>query len=506
MLHSRAKEKPKSSGPQATGVSETNLLQRRRRLDIIISLLGVPIAVVVGSVFIPPFGALVIPIIGPPLGLGSDDLAQKFLLSIGYEDSPLTYVSWWLGVLILALFAILLQFRSNISSQLAHLVLRAEVPEGPFILYLRSFFVDEALNARSSGLLKSMTPDNLQDRISKGVGSGIAIAKIGSRTLFDFAGGTIKTDDDSWFSDFQKLADGAWLIVMTPIVLNPRSGTSRELREIAKRNWQHKTVFIVPQNWGLWIPWGQFRIRTRVRDMWARSQLITQRLAGIALPRYRGTALILFDGGQWLAVTGVAGRVWEHPKALAYLLDPTTPAPKIGYCATRVANRLVLLHLLLLPLFMGFLFQLLASGVGLEAEGAPSFFFGCIAAVLVLAYPYFNYCRRFTITDLDALKLYSLTLACALPCLFFVQTSLHAEALLAPLLKALGDTSNILQAAILLAIVWGIVWALTFALAYLILKTIRPTPRWKPGNPLSAIPLVRGPDLPMVAQVETVTS
>ncbi len=448
-------------------VREALLIKQRRRLDFALRI--------VFLLACPAYAVVVIQLLGKAM----EPIDPGFLLHYGGYNPLLIAVA----CIICLVYAGLRFWSAHVDNALAKLLFCGTMPSGTFVLYLRSFFVDETLTSSDTSLFLPSNSNNesLQVRLARSMGFERTIVKIGSRALFDATGGTLRPEDATWFDDFKKLAERAHLIVMTPIVLNPNSGTADELREIANRGWRYKTIFLAPQNGKTWIKYGWFYWRVPVRDLWSRSRAIVRELTGFEMPPYRRSAILIPGPQGWTSVAGVAGRPWDHPRSLRYLLDATSAPETTGRCAVRIANRMTFVQLLLWPILLvsvGAIGVQFAEIAGLDSLTSPAYFLG---VMLFLTYPYFYFCRKFTVSDVEAFGLYAATITFAIAGLAISSYSKVYSSFTDPVLDRMGIVEHSDGAWLVFVVLFGPIWLLTFGVAYLALRTCRPIPRWQGG-------------------------
>lgn len=295
--------------PVLNRVEEAHLLRLRARLDRISTWIALP----------PFFGFF---------GLGSKVGTEPIERFPWYFFDPeLILLHMVMAVMAFGgglLYLIVYGLRALVRDALTRRLVAEATPPPPYSLFLRSFAIDETLKASTVGSIASMrSGEPLDLRLERALAPDTRLVKIGSRRVFDTAGGTHRpslTDDDEWFRDFQRLAATADRIVMTPVLLRAGSGTGRELQAIGTTAWAEKTLFIAPGKGPvrLWLRGRTHRVP--MRRLWSRSRDLCRKDFGISLPAYPGrSALIVPIGGHLTAVTGVGGDPWDHPRALALL-------------------------------------------------------------------------------------------------------------------------------------------------------------------------------------------
>jgi hypothetical protein len=122
----------------------------------------------------------------------------------------------------------------------------------------------------------------------------------------------------------------------------------------------------------------------------------------------------------------------------------------------------------------------LAEIGGLDRLTVPLYFLGVL---LFLTYPYFYFCRKFTMSDVEAFGLYAATITVAIAGLVVSTYSKVYSSFTDPVLERLGIVEHSDGAWLIFVVLFGPIWLLTFGVAYLALRMCRPIPRWRAGAP-----------------------
>jgi len=248
------------------------------------------------------------------------------------------------------------------------ILLMPGVPSKPFVLYLRSFFIETTIKAVSPFIPFGKLDASLPGEIQRGLGRDRMVCKIGSRKLFfDFDGGIVWSHDKTWFDRFKLLAERAEKIVLVPIVLPPRDlsgdtpGTLKEIEHIGAERLARKTVLVVPPPLRVWLsPRRGQGTYPSVRTLWETSRQFLKKRGVMDLPAYPGeSGLLLPRDGGWTFVRGVRGRYWNSRRALEDILVKRRLAGSPGWDAARLATRFALV---LQPIWLGSLWAFFSYG------------------------------------------------------------------------------------------------------------------------------------------------
>ena len=223
-----------------------------------------------------------------------------------------------------------------------------EMPNKPFVLFLRSFFIESTIKAESSTIPFAKLNKSLFREIRNAIAPEWVASKIGSRRLwFDVYGSTVHAHDGNWESKFLALGGKAERIVMVPVVWQEDAGTHREIVQIVSRDWLGKTVFVVPPQGRLFLsPARGVGLYPSMRALWEKSRGFLRSRGHLELPEYPGrSGLLFFRDGQWIFFQGINGRYWNVRKALRQVLVDGRIADTPARNATRFASRLLLLAL-----------------------------------------------------------------------------------------------------------------------------------------------------------------
>lgn len=379
------------TGTPSTEVSEFELLAQRRMA-----------ARVAGWLF--PFLTVIVLVV---FGIVVDKLDFLPALLRPPQISPDTAVVVMMAGAVLAVPYLWAQWRiRSVSNRLAALVYAPsnEIPGRPYVLLLRSFFLDQTLKAGAVGIWPSYRDnESLQARLAGALGD-YEVIKIGSSRPFDWYGGSVISGDADWYSRFVVLAERASLIVMCPVTLSPTSGTYRELSEIAARGWLSKTVLVAPPTRRLVWMWGRGSIARwwTIRRLWEETRQVTATIPGLELPERRAEAgaLMLRNGTRWTSIVGVLGRDWDHPGSMKRLLVRGLSSVGPLLSAAHLVKSLLILFLVV-PCFTVFIAGLVEMRDGATPTDSFIAHSYLLAAVAMLA-PLQRVCRRHVQTRVAA--------------------------------------------------------------------------------------------------------
>jgi hypothetical protein len=369
--------------PQTERTTETELLRKRRIGARVTGWLFPILAITVFTGFGIVLDKLdfLPPLLAPPRLHRSTEIVV--VIAGAVLAIPYLFALWRMG---------------SVSNRLAEMVCSppSDVPGRPYVLLLRSFFLDQTLKAGSVGFWPSYRDnESLQERLASALRDH-EVVKIGRSRPFDWYGGSVISSNADWEQRFLALAERASLIVMCPVTLSSSSGTYRELSEIVDRGWLAKTVMIAPptKRWvwlrgrdglpGLWS----------VRRLWEETRKLTTAIPELDLPQRRSMpgALLVRNGSQWTTIVGVLGRDWDHPASLNRLLvrGLGTVGPLLS--SAHLVKSLVIFFVVmpLLVTFVAGLWEMRDGGPPSDTFLASSYL---IVAVTMLL-PFYRVCRR----------------------------------------------------------------------------------------------------------------
>lgn len=205
---------------------------------------------------------------------------------------------------------------------------RAAPPEErSFALLLRSFFIDRSLTTQSRGGFVGQDlsvghTETLHDRLERALLGRLAVEWIGDRRWFAISGRAVEEHDAAWKPAFERFAEHAKVIVMTPVLVG-EGGTLEEIEHLAARpELMAKTLFVAPSDQHVLLDQARGAgLAPKIRTLWANTRARVAERAGFDLPPYPGvSALFVPSSRGHRVVHGVAGRSWDHPKSLRSLL------------------------------------------------------------------------------------------------------------------------------------------------------------------------------------------
>lgn len=273
------------------------------------------------------------------------------------------------ALLFLALLVLLALGVASTSRALDAIVLFPELPTKPFVLFLRSFFIEKIIKAEPPSLPLLKFDCSLPREIQRAIGGDELVCKIGSRKLLlDLDGGIVWSHDDVWFERFKLLAKHSKYIVMVPIVQTSPSGSSekpgtlQEIEHLAQEALLGKTVFVVPPSSRVLLALGRGQgLLPSVPALWEASRRILKHECLVELPPYPGGHGLLFpDANGWIFVRAVSGRPWNSWRALRNVLVDKRLSATAARDAARIATRFVLV---LLPIYVGLLYLTFKYGL-----------------------------------------------------------------------------------------------------------------------------------------------
>jgi len=273
-----------------------------------------------------------------------------------------------------ALIAILAWGVTSTSRVLDSIVFIPELPTKPFILFLRSFFIEQAIKAEEPFIPFVKFDRSLPREIQHALGNKELVCKIGSRKLFpDLDGGIVWSHDDTWFERFKLLATHAKVVMMVPIVLpsqdgsTDKPGTLKEIEHLAHDRLIEKTVFVVPPATRVLMSLKRRQgLFPSVSALWEQSRQLLRRESLVELPPYPGGHGLLFpDTNGWIFVNAVSGRPWNSWRALRDIILNRRLADTPSRDARRIATRLALICL---PIWLSLVVLMAEYGLPYLAE------------------------------------------------------------------------------------------------------------------------------------------
>jgi len=252
------------------------------------------------------------------------------------------------------LIAVLAWGVASTSRVLDSIVFIPELPTKPFVLFLRSFFIEQAIKAEEPFIPLGKFDRSLPREIQHALGNKELVCKIGSRKLFpDLDGGIVWSHDATWFERFKLLATHAKVVMMVPIVLpsqegsTDKPGTLKEIEHLAHERLIEKTVFVVPPPTRVLMSLKRRQgLFPSVSALWEQSRQLLRRESLVELPPYPGGHGLLFpDRNGWIFVNAVSGRPWNSWRALRDIILNRRLADTPSRDARRIATRLALIFL-----------------------------------------------------------------------------------------------------------------------------------------------------------------